>query len=82
MRINFTTASGVPSGAEAVAVPVGADLDVPRAVRSIPSAGPNGTWEDVAQAVERGNAGPSWPPPGFAVRSAKPSPFSPAAATS
>jgi leucyl aminopeptidase len=54
--INFTTASGVPSGVEVVAVPVGADLDVPGAVRAIPSAGQDGTWENVAQALERGNA--------------------------
>jgi leucyl aminopeptidase len=54
--INFTTASTIPGGVEAVAVPVGADLDVPRAVRSIPSAGPNGNWEEVAQALEQENA--------------------------
>jgi leucyl aminopeptidase len=63
--INFTTASAVPAGAEAVAVPVGADLDVPRAVRSIPSDGPNGNWEDVARALEQGNAGPFLASTGF-----------------
>ena len=56
MPINFTTASTIPGGVEAVAVPVGADLDVPRAVRSIPSAGANGNWEEVAQALEQENA--------------------------
>ncbi|HXW80209.1 MAG TPA: leucyl aminopeptidase [Acidimicrobiales bacterium] len=54
MPINFTTASGVPSGVEAVAVPVGADLDVAGPVRSIPS---SGVWEDVARALEQENAG-------------------------
>lgn len=57
MPINFTVASTVPGGVEAVAVPVGADLDVPRAVRSIPSAGPDGTWEELARALEQENAG-------------------------
>jgi leucyl aminopeptidase len=53
--INFTTAAGVPEGTEAVAVPVGADLDITRAVRSLSSTGPNGSWEQVAAALEGGN---------------------------
>ena len=57
MSINFTTAAAVPEGTEAVAVPVGTDLDITGALRSLSSAGPNGSWEEVAAALERGNAG-------------------------
>jgi leucyl aminopeptidase len=54
--INFTTASGVPSSVEAVAVPVGADLDIARAVRSMPPAGQDETWQEVAGALEQDGA--------------------------
>ena len=56
MPINFTTAAAVPEGTEAVAVPVGADLDITGAVRSLSSGGPNRSWEEVAVALDRGNA--------------------------
>jgi leucyl aminopeptidase len=57
MPINFTIAAAAPEETEAVAVPVGADLDITGAVRSFSSAGPNGSWEAVAAALERANAG-------------------------
>ncbi len=56
MPINFTSAAAVPEGADAVAVPVGADLDITGAVRSLSSSGPNESWEQVAAALQRGNA--------------------------
>jgi leucyl aminopeptidase len=54
--INFTVAAAVPDGTEAVAVPVGADLDITGAVRSLSSAAANGSWDEVATALERANA--------------------------
>ena len=57
MPINFTAASAVPNGIELVAVPVGADLDIAAAIRSVGPAGSNGSWEAVAEAVERENVG-------------------------
>jgi leucyl aminopeptidase len=54
--INITTAPAIPAGVEAVAVPVDADLDIIQAVRSVPSAGSNGGWEGLAQALENENA--------------------------
>ena len=57
MPINFTAASAVPDGTGSVAVPVGTDLDIAAAVRSVGPAGPNGSWAEVAEAVERENVG-------------------------
>ncbi len=56
MPIDFKTAVYVPEGSEAVAVPVGADLDITGAVRSLFSAGPDRNWGEVVAALERGNA--------------------------
>ncbi|HTT89856.1 MAG TPA: leucyl aminopeptidase [Acidimicrobiales bacterium] len=56
MPINFTTAATVPEGTEAVGVPVGANLDITGAVRSLSSPGHNGSWEELAAALERENA--------------------------
>jgi leucyl aminopeptidase len=56
VRTSFTTATAVPRDVDAVAVPVGDDCDVVRAVSSLSSNGSDRIWQDLAAALEQSGA--------------------------